>query len=740
MFNKFLLFVAAILCIASIGRAQSDIQPCSTDEHYRQLLVKYPQLAEYERQFEEQLGRRLAERTTAASDTTTYDIPLVLHVVHDYGTENLNDTDLYAAAAYWAEVYMKLNDDTALVIPTFVPYIGNPRIRLHLATIDPNGKPTKGITRFNSYLTAAASDLAKFNDWPQNKYINIWFISAFGADAAGAAAYAYLPFSAAFQPNYDGIICLSSYANYSKTIPHELGHVLNLSHTWGNSNNPGVACGGTDNVDDTPPTKGHNPTGCVAASLYDTACATGYTKTYLSVLSGLMDSVVNYPDTANAENIMDYTYCSRMFTKGQAARMRTALTSTTASRNNLYAPSNLAATGALAPMPDLPPVADFIVNRGTGIVTDSRSYFLTPNCGSNFVFRNASWNDTLSSVAWTFSNDATTPASASMTTVPNQFTVPGWVSVSLIANSNAGSDTITNARAVYSADTAIVGGMGYTQKFASVSDISNWPMFNFYNNQFKWEFYTGAGVDDNTCIRYRSYDSSDRNLGNALGDHDDIYTPAFNLADASDHLYLNFSTSAKYTHYNLSGGTTYVYDSLEIDASTNGGRSWGKIGGLGGNNLANGGISNLEYKANSASTWVSRSLNVPVSYRTAQTFFRLRYRPGNVGNDMYFDNFHFDGFPADVRDAMAASPNAVSVFPNPASTGFNMVFRTGIDGVVNYTIKDLTGKVVYQASKVFAAGSMQQEFVPRTATPAAGMYFVTVSVDGVNTTNKLVIY
>ena len=738
MFNKFTLVVAAMLCVAGVGRAQSELQPCAADEHYHLMLEKYPQLAEYERQFEEQLGRRMAERTAAASDTVVYDVPLVLHVVHDYGGEFIHDTILYNAVKYWTTVYMKQNSDTADVINPFIPYVGKAGIRFHLATKDPNGNPTKGVVRFNSYLTASADDLAKFDQWPSNKYINIWFINTFGSAYSGAAAYATSPPLAAFQPYYDGIISLSSYINTDKTIPHEMGHVLNLSHTWGGTNSAGVACGGSDNVDDTPPTKGHNPSGCTVGALYDTACATGYLKHYTSASGG--DSLVDYPDTTNSQNIMDYTYCSKMFTKGQSARMRTALTSALASRSSLITPANLAATGALAPMPDLPPVADFVVSRGTPTTSDMRAYFLTTNCASSFVFRNYSWNDTITSMNWSFSNGATIPTSTSMSSVVNKFSIPGWVTVSLTATANSGSTTLVNTQTVYAADTTAVGGDGYTQNFASASDISNWPMFNYYNNQFKWQFYTGAGIGDNTCIRYRSYDSSGRVTGNAYGDRDDIYTPAFNIASATGPLYFNFFTTSAYTRHSISTGTPITDDSLELDVSINGGASWSRIGGYGASRLYNNGNTSPEFVPSATTIWKPRALSIPVTYRTAQTFFRLRYRPGNAGNNMYLDNMSIGSLPAGVKEEMTTSSNTFNIFPNPSANGFNLVFKTGSNGMVTYSIKDLTGKVVYEQTKAFSSNSVEQESVSRSATPAAGMYFVTVTIDGVNMTQKLVVY
>ena len=327
-----------------------------------------------------------------------------------------------------------------------------------------------------------------------------------------------------------------------------------------------------------------------------------------------------------------------------------------------------------------------------------------------------------------------------MTTVTNKFSIPGWVTVSLTATSNAGNNTIVNTQAVYAADTTAVAGMGYTQNFSSASDIRNWPMFNFYNNQFKWQFYTGAGIGDNSCLRYRSYDSSDRITGNAVGDHDDIYTPAFNLTNIPDNLYLNFFTTAAYTNHNLSSGTTLVNDSMEVDASINGGATWYRIGGYGGTRLDNKGDYGIEFVPNSTTAWIPRAIEVSPTYRTAQTFFRFRYHPGNTGNNMYLDNFNFDAFPAGIKEAITEAPNSFNIFPNPSSNGFSLVFKTGNTGSVTYSIKDLTGKIVFETTKMVTPNAIQHESISRAATPAAGMYFVTVTVDGVNMTQKLVVY
>lgn len=734
MFKKLSLFLMAAACSAGTLFAQ---EPCGTDEHYHQLLREYPQLAEYEKQFNDQVSRGLAAKGTASPlDTNWYDMPIVIHVVHDYGydADFIPDDRIYNAVQSWALTFVKMNSELPSVITPFIQYIGNPRIRLHLATIDPNGNPTKGVLRHYSYLTKNGSDQSKFEPWPNNKYMNIWFTRTLGN--SGAAAYAYYPSSAAGMPHYDGVISLFDYIDRSNTIPHELGHCLNLQHVWGNNNNAATACG-NDQVDDTPPTKGHTP-GCVPSAIYDTTCATGYAKMYTSI-SGLVDSLVDYPDTTNSQNIMDYTYCAAMFSKGQCVRMRNALTSSTAGRSNLITSANLIATGALAGMPDLPPVADFCVNKGVGgASTDLRSRFLTFTNPLSFQFRNMSWNDTVSSVYWQFSNGAATPTSTSMTTVNNTFSMPGWVTVSLTATSNAGSDMIIKDHAVYAADTTPVGTMGYTQNFTTASDIMNWPMINHYENQFKWEFYNGAGKDDNSCVRFRSYDNSNRRTGTATGDVDDFITPAFNLSGITGELYFNFYTTGASTP--LGSFVTKMYDSLVIEVSSTGGAVWTRLASYRTSDLANNGNMSAEFIPGASTPWKGRSVSISNTHRNRQVFFRMRMCAGNAANNIYLDNMSISNMTTEVEALVKSGNSDFAIYPNPSANGCNMVFKAGNENAVKYTIRDIAGKVVYEGAAPATPNALNTHFIPRNAVGAPGMYIVTLSSGSSTAMQKMVVY
>ena len=584
-------------------------QKCYTDQNMEKIRREHPEVIQIEAEMEAQLKEGLryidlqqyAAKSTSATSLPIdpnpffYDVPIVVHIIHDYGAEYITDDDVFNAVKEWNIVYAKQNADTADVIPIFKKYIGNPRIRLHLATRDPLGHPTKGITRHQSYLAGAGGDQAKYDQWPNNAYVNIWFVRLFGNGfPTNLLAYAILP-AAAQAPSeapYDGVICKYDYRTFDKTINHELGHVFNLLHPWGPTNNPEIDCG-DDGVDDTPPTKGH-----FSCNLYDTACRTfydpsGYFRHYL--VDSLApdntihqkDTVIDYPDTVNAQNIMDYSGCARMFTIGQVYRMHQTLNLNIANRDHLWDPANLVATGALSPMQDLDPVPDFSVEKGksAGIPPAERTFFYCANDPLvKFSFVNKSWNDTITSVKYHFSNSATTTdttlsGAGLAATVNNSFTQPGWVTVDMTAYGNGGTSGTTSRQAVYAADGAnpVIVDPNVSQYFMDFNpgQTDNWPIFNYYNNEFKWEINHNVGVFDQTCISYRGFDTRPfpaNEVGSPGGDYDDFFSPAFDLtAMSSGDCNLNFMGAGTFR----TGNPGDMRDSLLVSYSIDCGKNMG---------------------------------------------------------------------------------------------------------------------------------------------------------------------
>ena len=228
-----------------------------------------------------------------------YIIPIVFHILHENGVENISDEQVKDQVRILNLDYNKLNADTSKVQPEFKDLIANCNFEFRLATKDPLGNCTNGINHYYTNLTNSASDNSKINQWNRAQYLNVWVVKSIGK--AGVAGYAYFPNSAA-GPFFkgDGVIILHNYIGSigtsspykSRALTHEIGHYLGLAHVWGNSNDPEVSCG-DDGITDTPKTKGH--TSCVKSSLNDTkqTCVTGlifkYSLDSVKVSSGSTD-------------------------------------------------------------------------------------------------------------------------------------------------------------------------------------------------------------------------------------------------------------------------------------------------------------------------------------------------------------------------------------------------------------------------------------------------------------------
>jgi hypothetical protein len=776
----------SILCLSAVfAMANAKAQNCATDEvnsDYRRL---YPVIQQYQEQLEKEYqAHMVTQRVINASTKTLYPytptkdsnyntvyIPVVVHIVHDFGTEYVSDNAVYEWIKRMNITYRKENADLANVIAPFKPYIGKANIQFVLANKDPYGNPTIGITRRQHYLTTGGDDQAKFDLWAPNRYLNIWLIRRIGrgASAGVVAAYSTFPASAAGFSFYDGIIGGAGFINASeKTYEHEIGHYLNLFHPWNNSNQAVSQACGDDEVDDTPPTTGHFGSGRTGypqsggncnnnAVLYDSTCANGYVKIYPRG-AGVEPDTANYPDTTNVQNIMDYADCPLMFTHMQVDRMRSALKSTVGDRNNLILPSNLEITGVmtsagtLAPKVDMKPVAEYSVEKVTGI-SPERSYFLCADNNLTFNFKNQSWRDSITSVNWTFSNGATPSTSTAATgTVSVKISQPGWVTTKLTATSNAGDSTLERTD-VYAADPNYkIDPNGYFQEFSNTSENEKWPIFNYYQNIFKWEI-ANVGYYDNTSIVYKAFDnragynaltgaaSSYADPAKLAGDVDDFFSPAFDLSGMKNgNCNLNFMFSGMWR----TNDYLLMQDSFEIAYSIDCGNTWSKMATLTKADLARGNQS-ISYAPLSMQDWDLKSLNIPTAARENRVYFRFRYKPfanfvfgdQSVGNNYYIDRINVSSFPQGVNTLVGGNNN-IAVAPNPTTKEAYVVVRGSMGAQSVVTVTDITGKVVYRTEQVLESNVSRVE-IPANAIEAKGIYIVNIVAGAQTKTEKLVV-
>lgn len=917
------------------GVAANAQKYCGTDDIYRRNLVERPEIAEREAELNRQIQAYLAKadlsafaKTTEDSSAMEYHVPIVFHIIHNYGSEYVTDAEIVKCVEDINKMYNKKNADTVDVIPPFKGlinntnkrYIGNARITWHLATKDPNGNPTNGITRKRSVLTNFAGQLSKFDQWPPSSYMNVWLINTFGAGTgANVAAYAHFPADAESIPFWDGVISRAMYFNSDNTISHELGHTLSLMHPWGRTNDPGLLCG-DDEVDDTPLTKGHVPpstsNGClILSAIYDTAClytrnipvgklridslkrdspsyvvqifkdtstAKGIifrsrttstldtfsfyptdtigaeykigltrnnvlidsitvvttvrnapqrvaakfkipaadTNTYYKlrfikntgalrdtitpalasyphgilgtiqitnpgsdnyynffynwkitygfykIYSGATsDSLVDYPDTTNSQNVMDYTYCSKMFTNGQVERMRAVLTSTgtgSGSRGKLITVENRVKTGIMDsnayPNPFVKTQAEFSVERGLNVsfLTTEPAYFLAADLGTSetaysFVFKNRSWQATPTAINWTLTNGATVPTSTTTTSLTTKFKEPGWAKVTMVATNANGDNTFVDS--VYVADPVAIDPIGYWQDFNDATENAKWPIFNYFNNRYKWEITNYGGTYDVSSIRYRSYDNrialADLVVGDPTGDYDDFFSPAFDLSKlGATNGNINFMYSGAYAINNAD----LMKDVFEIAYSSNGGGTWTTLKTMKNAELQTVGSvpTSVREFTPAWDEWKPMSIDLRTTtgvIRDKRVYFRFRYKPSArpfgqysfaSGNNFYIDRINISDNKLSVNE-MILGDKKVAVAPNPTNSNAFVLFQKA-NANVTIRVMDITGKLVYSVTEKVNSNNARIE-IPATYLGAKGVYMVQITGDdNLNQTEKLIVY
>ena len=262
-----------------------------------------------------------------------YKIPVVVHVIHADGAENISDAQIKNGIEVLTRNWRKRNPDTTDIVAPFQSVAADMEVEFELAKLDPLGRCTNGINRIRSEMTTTGTHNVKsLIHWPADRYLNVYVVR----NAAGLAGHALMPFQADSVPAWDGIVISGNYFGSigtsdpvkSVVLSHEVGHYLNLYHIWGGNNVPGFYylpvgqagnCAVGDSVADTPPTRGWS-----TCNLAGNSCGAG---------------------VDNVQNFMDYAYCARMFTQGQKQRVHAALNSPLADRDKLWKPANLAQTG-----------------------------------------------------------------------------------------------------------------------------------------------------------------------------------------------------------------------------------------------------------------------------------------------------------------------------------------------------------------------------------------------------------
>ena len=257
-------------------------------------------------------------KNNSSSPRDVITLPVVVHILWYNEEENISDEQVFSQLQVLNDDFRKKNENFSATPSEFMDRAADIEVEFCLATIDPNGNPSNGIIRTETFREGIGATEFWYNPdeggsqaWDTDSYINIW-VCNFGSEEF--LGFATAP-GTAEPAESDGLVinylnfgtsgtASNSFPNHlGRTTTHEMGHYFNLEHLWG----PELGgCNEDDNVADTP-SQDWESEECPVFPSYDDCTFSGI---------GL-----------NYSNFLDYTddECMTMFTEGQKDRMLGAL-------------------------------------------------------------------------------------------------------------------------------------------------------------------------------------------------------------------------------------------------------------------------------------------------------------------------------------------------------------------------------------------------------------------------------
>lgn len=575
-----------------------------------------------------------------------YTIPVVFHILHNGGTENISDAQVADALAILNRDFRRLNADADNVQTPFQGMPTDAEINFVFATVAPNGNCFSGITRTQNALTNDGSDgLNQVNAiiagnnvyqgvWAHNRYLNIYVCK----DIGGAAGYTYLPNgnSSANASNmyYNGIFILDDYCGSigtggvgtSRALTHEVGHWMNLSHTWGDNNNPGNAasCADDDHVQDTPMCIG--VTSCANVTTGNTCNDTNDPNNYSSWTTNVIDNIENY---------MDYSYCSKMYTQGQVTRMRSALTSSVGGRSNIWTAANLNLVGG--PGTTSLCAIDFTANQTTMCIGTVVTYTTSSTAG-------------ISAYSWSFPGGTPSTSTAASPTVT--YATAGTYNASLTVTASSNGTTYPKTKTNYIlVNTNTTVSLPISEGFVSTTfPPTGWTIVNTNNATLPgtWARTTAAGLAPTAgnSVRFANFTINDAT-------YDELRLPKADIAAYSS-AQLTFDVA--YAPYDATN-----FDGLEVLVSTDCGGTFTSVYSKSGTTLSTANATTNAFTPTTAAQWRSETVDLTPYVGNSSVWIAFRNLAG-YGNNLYVDNINVTGIsgtpPAPVA-SFSATGNSI---------------------------------------------------------------------------------
>lgn len=671
---------------------------CATDRVMLQIYERNPQL----RAKKQELDNKTKAQQQKSSSSATYVIPVVFHILHLDGPENISDEQVKDAMRILNRDFARKNPDTTDIIPVFKNLADSTKIQFVLATKDPLGNCTNGIKHYYDPDTDwdENSPTLYSHTWDPTHYMNVYVVRKIIFNSGfGAAGYTYFPGTWPIGDQHDAIVVLNNYfgsigtgSNFlSRVLTHEVGHWLDLYHVFGSTNAAGVDCSGDDFVNDTPPTPGYLNCPNPANPAQYQICTAGVSE--------------------NFQNYMDYSYCCRMFTQEQGQRMQLALQNPISGRDILVSTPNLLATGVLNPNGPCVPIADFKYSR-------------TKTCvGTPVTFTDASWNGEATNYSWSFPGG--TPSSSTASVVTVVYNQPGTYAVTYVSSNLTGtSSPVTKNNIIQVNTTNAQYQTPWQEGFENLTQINtDWITFSS-SGATKWVQTPDPFQPGNDYAKLSATDNTRKNVTTLIGPT--VKTSAGPLAFA-------FSLAAAEI-------TSNHVNNLKAFLSVDCGNTWTMVYNKTGQNLVT--------STSTSSNFIPKQIDWrPEAVGLTQQAFanttvqvKFEYTRDTIpgASNVYLDNINI--MPYSSIDEFNEEVLDMQVYPVPSKGELNLTVMVQQKSTWRVSLNDLLGREleVLESGSDVDAGLQTRTYSLNERYPE-GVYFLNVQMSGRSYTRKIIL-
>ncbi len=687
----------------------------SVNPQYRQAVIENE--ARLQTIIKEQQARKATSPSTLRTEGTQaalYTIPVVVHVIHTGGAVgtiyNPDDATILSTIAYLNRVYAGTQSG---MTPAGTDAAGDIQIQFALATRGPNCTATTGIERIDGSVlsgytangiqgvtTTGVAEVVLKNlcRWDPNTYYNVYVVNRIdgndGTVGQFVAGYARFPGG---NSNIDGIVMLATqFVDGAKTLPHEIGHALNLYHPFEGSANNTICPANTtcstdgDRICDTDPIT-FNKNG--STGVIDFSCRSGTNS-----CTGTTYSI------RTENNFMNYTNCYTLFTPDQKTRMQAAMS--LPSRSNLV---NSYALSASYPITFASPVSTTCGSSPVTSATGLNNYYagLAAVAVNNKSFASGiTREDYLAG----YTNGYVDKSGACTDLIPLQ--LGGLYPLSFTVS--AANDEQVRAWIDYNNDG------DFNDANEEIFYIASVPQASSYLTISTSFTVPSTGVTTNSMLRMRVIEELSPAYGTTIstpcynptyGQVEDypVYITAGPLPVSLE--YFKGEKSGKLVHLTWKTASEQNARLFDIERSYNG-SDFTSIGTVAASNKVTGSSYAFDDKNYSGSV---------IYYRLKQVDQDGQYKYSNV---------------VTIQNETARE-NIVAILNNPFTDKFDISITTPAQSKVVVNMFDVTGKLLYTKT-VNTLNNSLTTVSPDTKKLVAGMYFVQVNING-NTIIKKVI-